>query len=291
MLDAMQQDLIDFDRRLSRFHAASELSSLNGDAREEVPASALLRAAVRAGIWAAERSGGLVDLTLLTALEAAGYAASRSGRASAPLAGALAVAPVRRAARPDPRASWRSIRVLDATRAVRRPPGLRLDLGGVGKGVAVDMIADRLAAHGRYAIDCGGDLRVGGTDPGQERVEIEVRHPMTGAPADTFTVWRGAVATSGIDARLWRRPDGRYAHHLIDPATGEPAWTGIICATARAATALEADVLAKAAVLSGRAGARRLLADGGGLLVGDDGQVERIGPLHDPPRLHISLPR
>ena len=290
MLEAVEQELIAFDRRLSRFHASSELSALNGDAREDVPASALLRGAVRAGIWGGERSGGLVDLTLLASLEAAGYAASRSGRASAPLADALAVAPARRPARPDPRAAWRSIRVLDEAGLVRRPPGLRFDLGGIGKGLAVDMIADRLAAYGRYAIDCGGDLRVGGTDPGQEPIEIEVRHPMAGAAADTFTVWRGAVATSGIDARLWRRPDGRYAHHLIDPATGDPAWTGVICATARATTALEADVLAKAALLSGHAGARRLLADSGGLLVDDDGRVERIGPLHDPPRVRITLP-
>src|SRR5947209_15790764 len=58
----------DFARRLTRFEADSELSRFNRDPREEVPASPLLRAAVRAGLWAAERSDGLVDPTLLDAL-------------------------------------------------------------------------------------------------------------------------------------------------------------------------------------------------------------------------------
>jgi FAD:protein FMN transferase len=290
VLAVIEEQLAEFDRRLSRFRPGSELSRFNRDEREEVPTSALLRDAVRAGIWAADRTGGLVDPTLLAPLEAAGYATSRSGSQSAPLADALAAAPPRRPARPDPRAAWRSIRVLDDVGTISRPPGVRFDTGGTGKGLAADLVAQRLAGYGRYAIDCGGDVRVGGRDPGGEPVEIEVRHPITGAAADGFTIWRGAVATSGIDARLWLRPDGRHAHHLIDPATGEPAWTGLIGATARAATALEADALAKAGLLSGPEGARRVLSEHGGLIVYDDGRVERIGPLHDPPRIHASLP-
>ncbi|MGZ5978951.1 MAG: FAD:protein FMN transferase [Isosphaeraceae bacterium] len=290
VLAVIEEQLAEFERRLSRFRPESELSRFNRDEREEVPTSALLREGVRAGIWAADRTGGLVDPTLLAPLEAAGYATSRSGSQSAPLADALAAAPARRPARPDPRAAWRSIRVLDDVGTIRRPPGVRFDTGGIGKGLAADLVAQRLEGYGRYAIDCGGDVRVGGRDPGTDPVEIEVRHPVTGAAADAFTIWRGAVATSGIDARLWLRSDGRHAHHLIDPATGEPAWTGLIAATARAATALEADTLAKAGLLSGPEGARRFLSEHGGLIVCDDGRVERIGPLLDPPRIRVSLP-
>ena len=286
----IEEELLEFDLRLSRFREESELTRLNRDGRQEVPASALLRDAVRAGIWAAERTGGLCDPTLLGQLEAAGYAASREGARSAPLAEALASAPPRRRSRPHPRAAWRSIRVLDEVGAIRRPPGVMFDTGGTGKGLAADIVARRLAGYARYAIDCGGDLRVGGKDPYGEPVEVEVRHPRTGGAADTFRITGGAVATSGLDARLWRLPDGRYAHHLIDPATGQPAWTGVICATARAPTALEADALAKAALLSGPVGARDFLADHGGLIILEDGSVERIGPLHDPPRVRISLP-
>ena len=51
---------------------------------------------------------------------------------------------------------------------------------------------------------------------------------------------RGGVATSGLGSRLWRDPEGRPAHHLLDPSTGAPAWTGLISATAVGGTALGA---------------------------------------------------
>src|SRR6185503_15474751 len=55
--------LDDFDRRLSRFRADSELCRLNADPRTEVEASPLLRAVVAAALWAAEHAAGLVDPT------------------------------------------------------------------------------------------------------------------------------------------------------------------------------------------------------------------------------------
>ena len=81
------------------------------------------------------------------------------------------------------------------------------------------------------------------------------------------------MATSGIDRRLWRAPDGSPRHHLLDPATQRPAWTGVIGATALAPTATEADTLAKAALLSGPDEAARWLRRHGGLFITDDGTV------------------
>jgi thiamine biosynthesis lipoprotein len=89
---------------------------------------------------------------------------------------------------------------------------------------------------------------------------------------------RGGVATSGVHERLWQRDDGRFAHHLLDPASGEPAWTGLVAVTAVAPSALEAEVLAKAALLSGPVAARRVLRRGGGVLQHDDGRVEVLAP-------------
>lgn len=285
MAAAVEIELVEFDHRLSRFRPESELSLLNRDPRSEVPASGLLRAAVGAGIWAAERTGGLVDPTLLHDLEGAGYRTSLEGVRSAALREALATAPPRRPARPNSHEAWRSIRVADDTGTIERPPGVTVDTGGVGKGLAADLLAPRLAQYGRYVIDCGGDVRVGGFDPGSHPIEVEIRHPLTGEAADTLRLVIGAVATSGLDARLWRSENGGYAHHLLDPKTGEPAWTGIIGATARAPTALEAETLAKAALLGGPVGGRSFLTEHGGLIVHDSGDVERIGPLHGRPRI------
>ena len=80
--------------------------------------------------------------------------------------------------------------------------------------------------------------------------------------------------------------DGRYAHHVIDPATGRPAWTGLVAVTAVAGNALEAEVLAKTALLSGPLGARRLLRRRGGVLQHDDGRVEIV-----PAPAVVRLPR
>jgi thiamine biosynthesis lipoprotein len=283
-----------FEAALTRFRPDSELCHLNAATAETVRASPLLRAAVSAALWAAEHTNGLVDPTLTTALEAAGY--DRSRRApELPLSEALAAAPPRRAATADPAAHWRAVTVRD--HAIRRAPGIRLDVGGTGKGLAADLLARRLAGrqprltagprraargaarlaphHPRWAVDCGGDLRV--SAPPSEPFEVQVRHPLTGEAVHRLRLHEGAVATSGLNVRLWRAPDGTPRHHLLDPATGEPAWTGLIGVTALAPTALEAEARAKAALLSGPKHAARWLQRHGGCAIHDDGDVEPHG--------------
>ena len=83
---------------------------------------------------------------------------------------------------------------------------------------------------------------------------MQVAHPFTGATSHTLELTGGAVATSGIDARVWPGPHGP-SHHLLDPSTGRPAWTGLVSVTALAPSVLEAEILAKAALLSGPEGA------------------------------------
>lgn len=277
----------EFDAALSRFKPQSELSALNADPRERVPASELLRTAVRAGLKAAESSGGLVDPTLVGEIESAGYSTSRAGMAGAPLEVALAEAPPRRPAGPNPAANWRRFSVDDAAGAIARPPGVRFDTGGTGKGLAADLIAARLRGYSRFVVDCGGDIRIGGADALVHPYEVFVEHPLSGERAFVIRLGTGAVATSGLNVRIWRDASGRYAHHLLDPASGEPAWTGLIGATALGDTAVEAETLAKAALLSGPEGGRAALAERGGLLVHDDGRVETVGPLAAPPRIRI----
>jgi thiamine biosynthesis lipoprotein len=279
--------LEDYEARLSRFRPDSELCALNAAPAAAVPASPLLRRAVAAALWAARRSGGLVDPTLLPELEAAGY--DRDRRApELDLAAALIAAPNRAPAGPHPAARWRAVVVDDARGVVRRPPGVRIDSGGIGKGLAADLLAERLAAHDRWAVDCGGDLRVGGRAAATRPFEVEVAHPLTSGSVHTLSLTEGAVATSGLDVRLWRGRGGRPAHHLLDPATGAPAWTGLIAATAVAPTAAEAETRAKAALLSGPRGARRRLERHGGLIVHEDGDVELCGPLRARPEIHVA---
>jgi thiamine biosynthesis lipoprotein len=279
---------------LTRFDPASELSRLNADPREIVPAGAVVRRFVAAAVWAGRLTGGLVDPTLVAEIETAGYAAAPQPTASPaapPAPGPPAPAsppdggwaawevvrplvPSRRPASPRASPWWAGVRV--TADAVVRPPGLRLDSGGIAKGLIADVVLAREAGRELAFCDCGGDVAVGGAGAAARPWQVAVRHPLTGEVAHRFTLASGGVASSGIARRLWLRPDGTPAHHLLDPATGEPAWTGLVSASAVGRSALEAEALAKAAYLSGPLGARAVLAAQGGLLVHEDGDVEVI---------------
>ena len=287
--DAIESLLRGYDIALSRFKPESELCALNSDPRATVPASPLLCSAISAALAAAAISGGLVDPTLHDELVNEGYRDSWDTARRLDLAEALAAVSAPRApasARPDAR--WRSVRVDDQAGTITRPPGLHLDTGGTGKGHAADLAAAQLAGYQTWAIDCGGDLRIGG-DSGVPR-EVQVEHPFSGAMFDSFKVRRGAVATSGIRSRIWRDEQGRVAHHLLDPATGRPAFTGLVAVTAQAPTAVEAEALSKTALLSGPAGAAAVLARHGGIAIDEQGHVTRIGRLEPPPVVRLRLP-
>ena len=259
---------------LSRFDPDSELSRLNADPAPSRVTSRLMSGAVSAAVHAAERSGGLVDPTLISALESAGYAESLRDAEPAPLRDALRAAPARRPAAPSHGALWRTVSATG--REVRRPPGVRLDLGGSAKGFAADRASASLAGQGTFAVDAGGDLVLGGAS-GTLR-SVTVAHPLDTRPALHFQLAAGAVATSGIGTRIWRTGSG-FAHHLLDPSSGRPAWTGVIQATAVAATGVEAETLAKTALLLGPERGLRVLQPEGGALVLDDGRVVLAGPL------------
>jgi thiamine biosynthesis lipoprotein len=268
--------LLDWHQQLSRFERDSELSQLNRDPRETVPVSAVMARFLESACRAAEVTGGLVDPTLIGELERGGYA-DHFERAALPLAAALSRARPREPARPNPGARWRSVTVDRRAGTVTRPPGLRLDTGGIAKGMFGDILATALAGHESYAVDAAGDVRLGGA--GGHLREVRVASPFDASVLHVFECSQGAAATSGIGKRIWLDPDGLPAHHLLDPASGRPAFTGIVQATALAPTATEAEVLAKAALLSGPDGARGWLAHGG-VVVFDDGELEVIEPDH-----------
>ncbi|MGH2850708.1 MAG: FAD:protein FMN transferase, partial [Solirubrobacteraceae bacterium] len=91
-----------------------------------------------------------------------------------------------------------------------------------------------------------------------------------------FELVGGAAATSGIGRRSWHDAAGRPAHHLLDPTTGLPAYTGVVQVTALAPTGVEAEARAKAALLRGPREGPGVL-EHGGVLVDDDGGVRVLG--------------
>lgn len=247
------------ERLLSRFRPDSELSRLN--AAGELEAGDDLLAVVRLALAARERTCGRFDPTVHDALVAAGYDRSfevlqtgGAGSPSSPAGGAVCVQGHR----------------------ITLDPGVRLDLGGIGKGYAVDRAVAILAGAGPCLVNAGGDLAVAGV-PADGVWPVGLETPLGEL---TLGVAEGALATSGRDRRRWV-VDGQERHHLIDPATGRPAESGLVTVTVAAPSAVEAEVAAKALFLAGERGAAAE-ADALGLpalLVTSDGRVLLAGGL------------
>lgn len=154
--------------------------------------------------------------------------------------------------------------------------GMGLDLGAIAKGWAVDRAMEILVSHGirNAIIDAGGDLRVIGARPGKDFWRIGIRHPRDpGALIFSFELNDTAIVTSGDYERFFSAGDVRY-HHILDPATGQPA-RGCQSVTVLAPTAAEADACATAAFVLGPAkGIAFLRSRSGvrGVIVGSDGR-------------------
>ncbi len=276
----VRRTLLEWHTRFSRFLPDSELSRLNADPRETVPVHPLMARLALAVREAGELSGGLVDGTLMAEIERAGY--DRDLRhAPLALATALALAPARTPAAASPSGRWLEVEVDLAASTVTRPRGLALDSGGLAKGLFADVLGAALATHPGFAVDCAGDLLVGGA--AEIERPIRVQSPFDGRTLHTFELSRTGVATSGIGRRSWLDRDRRPAHHLLDPASGRPAFTGVVQATALAPTALGAEIRAKAAILSGPRAAPGWLPHGG-VIVFDDGSHQIVAP---PPVVRI----
>lgn len=165
--------------------------------------------------------------------------------------------------------------------------GMGLDLGAIAKGWAVDRAMEKLKSLGirNAIIDAGGDLRIIGARPGKDFWKIGVQHPREpGALLTTFSLRDTAIVTSGDYERFFIAEGIRY-HHILEPATGQPA-RGCRSVTVVAATAEEADACATAAFVLGpqkglaflraRPGLQGLIVDDRGALHWTDEAFERM---------------
>ncbi len=201
----------------SRFDPASELRRVEAAAGGRwVPISVVLGAAIDRALRLAHHTEGIFDPTVGGCLAALGY--DRTFRL-VPADGPDPVAPV-------PAAGHAAIELDPAGPALRLRRGTRLDLGGVGKGLAADLVVAGALERGAASacVGVGGDVRVGGVAP-PGGWPVPLADPAGGAPR-TVILHAGALVTSTTAIRHWRR-GGRDLHHLVDPATGRPATTGI----------------------------------------------------------------
>lgn len=269
LADRARARLDDLERRWSRFLDESEISQLNRAAGRPVVVSPETCRVVVDAIEAWRWTGGDFDPTVGATMIEAGYDRPfPRGDRSGPL---VASRPVEHRPCPTPA----DIVVDPYPGSVTLPAGVRLDLGGIGKGVAADLVAAELLEAGAAGccVNLGGDLRVAGTPPrpGGWTILVEPERAVRLGVAD------GAVCTSTRTRRTWLGSRGPE-HHLRDPRTGAPLDTGLATVTVVAATAAQAEVLTKAAFVAGRDRAEAVITGAGatGQLVTDDGTVVRL---------------
>ncbi|MEO9174976.1 MAG: FAD:protein FMN transferase [Gaiellales bacterium] len=239
----VSREVAAFDGACSRFRSDSDLSRVNASPGRWVPIGERLCDALDAALDAAVTTGGVVDPTVGGSLVALGYRHDfwTCAPSSEP---AFRVAPAGR---------WREIELDRVSGRVRIPEGVLLDLGATAKALAADRAA--LAAApicGGVLVSLGGDIRAAGEAPEAGwavRIADDHRAPVS-APGQTIAISSGGVASSSTKVRAGTR-GGVPVHHIVDPASGAPAVPVWRTVSVAAATCLEANVAATAAIVLG----------------------------------------
>ena len=265
-LDTAAQVFHEVDRTCTRFDPASDLMRANARGNDWTVVSTYCFDAIVEAFAAYRRTFGRFDPRVLGDLVRLGY--DRSLTASPPsYRDADALVP--RTALPAWCPEFRR-----ASSEVRVGP-VPLDLGGIGKGLAVRWAADRLRDAPGCLIEAGGDCICLGTaaDGTQWRVAVEDPTDVTRSIA-VLEVRDAAVATSSVRIRSWQI-GGRAVHHLIDPLTGLPGGAGLTAVTVVDADPATAEVASKTLFLTGARGIRTSAEHLGiaALWVGEDGAL------------------
>jgi FAD:protein FMN transferase len=266
-------ELAAVDLACSRFRPDSELVALNKAAGGGPRAiSAVFADLLATALRAAKLTGGDVDPTCGRALAGLGYdrdfgEIQAGGDAPPRLTGPVGPVP-----------GWRRVHLDRAGRRAWLDRGVQLDLGATAKARAADRCAGKIAAElgCGVLVSLGGDIAVAGPPPAEGwRVRVTDDHaaPAT-APGQTVTITSGGLATSSTTVRTWKL-GGRQVHHIIDPATGEPARSCWRTVSVAAGNCTDANTASTAAIIRGPA-ALDWLHDIGlpARLVRHDGSVE-----------------
>ena len=275
-LESAEKELHTLDEAvLSRTAEGSELYALNTSNGETVEYGAddILPALIETALTISDATDGAFDPTLAPVLDAWGFTKDEHRVPSADaLKELLSHTGCGKVALEKTADGW-TVTLLD---------GAQLDLGGIAKGYAADLLRAQLEKEGvtSATLDLGGDVFVMGrkTDGSDWRIAVK-------DPADTES-YLGVVSaadkfivTSGVYERYFEENGVRY-HHILDPKTGCPAESGLVSVTVLCENGAWADALSTACFVLGPDGALALrddLADQGTnfelILATDDGRV------------------
>jgi FAD:protein FMN transferase len=256
----------DLEAKWSRFRPVSELSRLNQAGQGIVSADTLLLIdhAVTAWKW----TNGVFDPSVLELVNQSGYDRTFAEIVSTPTA-PIMDGVIRPKAKAKKSPGCAGVELDYETRTVTLPAGVGLDPGGIGKGLAADLITETLVAAGAKGalVSMGGDVRAFGEEP-DEGWMVGIADPkIPGNIIAQISLGQQGLATSNRTIRTWTY-DGVDRNHLIQPSTGKSA-DGYVAASVIAGQAWWAEVLTKVAMLGGITGPGMAHALGGHVMVID----------------------
>jgi FAD:protein FMN transferase len=271
LVDDARHRVDQLEQRWSRFITSSEICELNRRAGDDVVVSSDTALLIERAVEAWRLTGGGFDPTVLGAMLRAGYDISFDEMS---LGATTNDSPL----------------ILGCTdihvdgRNIRLPAGTGFDPGGIGKGLAADIVIGELLAAGATGacVNLGGDLRVAGSNARGDAWTIAIEHPWIDEPIARVGLHAGAVATSTTLRRRWN-VDGESRHHLIDPATGRPSTSDLELTTVIAGEAWVAEVMAKAVLLRGSARAFDIVDDSVVQVL----TIDAMGAVHTTPGFQV----
>lgn len=226
-------------KKFTRFDPKSELSSFNNTTKDTLEVSPELSMLIKKSLDFAMKTNGKFDPTIISILEAYGY--DKDYRTNKISISAEKRKNVRKILKE--RAMFSDLVFLD-DQTVIKPKRYRLDLGGIGKGYAIDLAYEVLKPLQNYLINAGGDIMTSGKQEGEEGWFIDLTIPETGN-LGTILLKDTSICCSGS----WARKVGDF-HHLINPKTGNPENRILTCYVV-SADAIDADGWATGIFCSG----------------------------------------
>lgn len=242
-----ERRLLELEQLWSRFIPTSDIYRLNMSRGKPILVHRDTITLAKYLVNAHEYSNGYFDPTLLPTLVDLGYGSSRSDLSMS------TILPSNRPSFTDPLSQTQ---IDDVNCVVQLPVGITLDPGGLGKGLAADIVATELVEVGAIGacVNVGGDLRCVGCGPNDDAWNIDIESPFNHTiTIAELIVGNGGVATSSTRAKRWSTRRGQF-HHVISPTTKLPlteSENAPVQVTVIGAEAVWAEILATTIIVAG----------------------------------------
>ena len=234
-LDRAFSYLKELEVKWTRFNADSELSKLNNAEGQMVTVSDETIYLLKAMIRGSKITKGYFDPTTLPLLLKSGYTTSRID--------------TEQVTQIPQSAKWpgdlTGIQIIG--NKVSFPIGTTIDPGGIGKGLAADLVVKMLMKAGATGalVNANGDVVVDGEAPQSGPWVIGIEDPFDPAiELEQVRIVKGAIATSSKVHQTWEN-SGARVHHLVNPMTGSTAITPVLSASVICGSGADAEALAK----------------------------------------------